>query len=83
VPLLISQAVPSLPEVGHCQAQVYKAMRRHVQECAVKILRNVNEDELTNFQRVSFVTYSSLQAHTHLPVPCHNACDLCALLTTA
>ena len=32
--------------------QVYKAMRRHVQECAVKILRNVNEDELTNFQRV-------------------------------
>ena len=33
--------------------QVYKAMRRHVQECAVKILRNVNEDELTNFQRVS------------------------------
>ena len=33
-------------------SQVYKAMRRHVQECAVKILRNVNEDELTNFQRV-------------------------------
>ena len=33
-------------------SQVYKAMRRHVQECAVKILRNVSEDELTNFQRV-------------------------------
>ena len=33
-------------------SQVYKAMRRHVQECAVKILRNVNKDELTNFQRV-------------------------------
>lgn len=37
---------------GDWCAQVYKAMRRHVQECAVKILRNVNEDELTNFQRV-------------------------------
>ena len=37
---------------GDWRVQVYKAMRRHVQECAVKILRNVNEDELTNFQRV-------------------------------
>ena len=37
---------------GDWCVQVYKAMRRHVQECAVKILRNVNEDELTNFQRV-------------------------------
>ena len=36
-------------------AQVYKAMRRHVQECAVKILRNVNETELSNFQREVFI----------------------------
>lgn len=33
-------------------------MRRHVQECAVKILRNVNEDELTNFQRVRILCKS-------------------------
>ena len=35
--------------------QVYKAMRRHVQECAVKILRNVNETELSNFQREVYI----------------------------
>lgn len=38
--------------LGAIAVQVYKAMRRHVQECAVKILKNVNEDELSNFQRV-------------------------------
>jgi hypothetical protein len=36
-------------------AQVYKAMRRRVQECAVKILRNVNETELSNFQREVYI----------------------------
>ncbi len=35
--------------------QVYKAMRRHVQDCAVKILRNVNEAELINFQREVYI----------------------------
>jgi len=33
-------------------AQVYKALRNNVQECAVKRLRNVNKTELANFQRV-------------------------------
>jgi hypothetical protein len=34
------------------RAQVYKALRNNVQECAVKRLRNVNKTELANFQRV-------------------------------
>ena len=45
-------------------SQVYKAMRRHVQECAVKILRNVNKDELTNFQRVGQLRACTL----HCPI---------------
>lgn len=34
--------------------QVYKAMRRHVQECAVKVLKCINDDELLSFQRVHY-----------------------------
>ena len=37
---------------GPLHAQVYKALRNNVQECAVKRLRNVNKTELANFQRV-------------------------------
>ena len=37
---------------GALHAQVYKALRNNVQECAVKRLRNVNKTELANFQRV-------------------------------
>ena len=29
-------------------------MRRHVQECAVKVLKCINDDELLSFQRVRF-----------------------------
>ncbi|BDA40607.1 probable serine/threonine-protein kinase CTR1 at N-terminal half [Coccomyxa sp. Obi] len=34
---------------------VYKAMRRHVQECAVKVLKCINDDELLSFQREVYI----------------------------
>lgn len=43
---------PCWPSDGALHAQVYKALRNNVQECAVKRLRNVNKTELANFQRV-------------------------------
>lgn len=47
---------------GALHAQVYKALRNNVQECAVKRLRNVNKTELANFQRVCS---STLEAYHH------------------
>ena len=44
--------MPCWPSDGALHAQVYKALRNNVQECAVKRLRNVNKTELANFQRV-------------------------------
>ena len=73
---LIVRAGRSSPDRA-VHAQVYKALRNNVQDCAVKRLRNVNKTELANFQRVR---NSPLEAFKYAVSVCETMTLLCCFV---